>query len=170
MRAWQWSSLADSTLNKWPRSTSPGKRHGHHELLMCGSEQHTAAPLWDFRQKCTTSIQSWQNHHTDPDWGTFYKTAYQYSLEVPGPWTTREDGGPVNRLVRTKEPGKRRDVGSGVGRWHLLTSEEGLSLFSSCVCCLRLLATFWSCKTWAWGQAGWQIHGNCTVFIAFLWV
>lgn len=23
------------------------------------------------------------------------------------------------------------------GRWHLLTSEQGLSLFSSCVCCLR---------------------------------
>ena len=158
-------SLADSTLNKWPRSTWPVKRHRHHELLIWGSEQDTASPLWDFRQKWTISIQSWQNNHTDPDWGTFYRTAYRYSSEVPGPWTTREVGGTVNRLERTKEPGRRRDAGSCVGRWNLLTSEEGLCsllAFARYTLIMQDVSVRPSCVTDTWKL--------CTVFIAFLWV
>lgn len=68
-KLWKLGSLAASV--RWSELTSLLIRHVDKMILSCG--KNGILPLWSSSPKNTTPVQSWGNHHTDPNWGTSYE-------------------------------------------------------------------------------------------------
>lgn len=87
----QWKHLADTTLTKWSRLTSPLIRYS---AIMCPLIWYTEkypSLLWYSCQNTEPQLIR-RKQQTNPNWGIFYKITDRYSSKVSKLWTSKDWG------------------------------------------------------------------------------